>query len=82
MTPNSLTASEALLYLSMVRKVTMAIIESAPVTAERLGGQKFVAARLQGASSALAPLPKLSQEEWSAMAGEHAGKTLASMDAD
>ncbi|MDY0918432.1 hypothetical protein [Pseudomonas viridiflava] len=79
MTQNTLTAAQALLYLSVVREATQSVIDSAPITMARLGGQKFVASRLRGASPMLAPVPILSADEWEEMAREHAEQTTASL---
>jgi hypothetical protein len=63
-----LTADGALAALSQIEEILAAFVATAPRTVARMGGAENLIARSR--MTAVGPIPRLTVEEWSAMASE------------
>jgi hypothetical protein len=63
-----MTVDGALVALSLIETVIAAFVATAPLAAAEMGGVEGLMARSR--MTALGPIPRLTVEEWAAMASE------------
>ena len=70
--PRTLSALEALIELNTIDRALDVYSRTAPVAFEAMGGRDVV--RRLCENTCVGPVPRLTTEEWSAMAEEHAAR--------
>lgn len=61
---------DALAALAAIEAIAAAFVETAPAAVSKMGGAEGIVARCE--MTAIGPMPRLTLEEWSALAAEHA----------